>query len=280
MNTNILNLNYYLILNYINKDFYWCLAIPYFEYSGKQIFYQIKDNNSQKTLIFIHGSGGNSNIWDNQFYLNIDYNIIALDLPSHNKSNIFPVLSLDLYVDVVKKFADYLKPERLILGGHSLGGAVIQEYYFKYSNDVSALILCATGGRLRVSQFIYNSIKPKYQEYLNYLRIGSFYRKTSKKVIDNAILETSQIDPEVTYNDFKICDAFNALEKTSSINIPCLIICGKADELTPVKYSQYFHDKIKNSKLVIVKKAGHMVMIEKPSEVNKAIEDFIKTYFK
>ena len=280
MNTNILKLNYYLILNYIKKDFYWCLAIPYFEYSGKQIFYQIKDNNSQKTLIFIHGSGGNSNIWDNQFYLNIDYNIIALDLPSHNKSNIFPVLSLDLYVDVVKKFADYLKPERLILVGHSLGGAVIQEYYFKYPNDVSALILCATGGRLRVSQFIYNSIKPKYQEYLNYLRIGSFYRKTSKKVIDNAILETSQIDPEVTYNDFKICDEFNALNKTESIDIPCLIICGKSDELTPVKYSQYFHDKIKNSKLVIVKKAGHMVMLEKPSEVNKAIEDFIKTYFK
>jgi len=255
------------------------LIIPYFEYSGKQIFYQIKDNNSQKTLIFIHGSGGNSYIWDNQFYLNIDYNIIAIDLPSHNKSNMFPVLSLDLYVDVVKKLVDSLKPERLILGGHSLGGVVIQEYYFRYPNDITALILCATGGRMRVSQFIFNTIKTDYQKYLNYLRTGSFYRKTSDKIIDNAILEVSQTDPEVTYNDFKICDAFSTLDKTESINVPCLIICGKSDELTPVKYSQYFKDKIKNSVLCIIKNAGHMVMLEKPFEVNKAIKNFIKIYF-
>ncbi|MFX0043641.1 MAG: alpha/beta fold hydrolase [Candidatus Hodarchaeota archaeon] len=251
------------------------MTIPYFEYSAKQIFYQIKDNNSQKFLILIHGSGGNSHVWENQFYLNIDFNIIAIDLPSHNKSNSFPELSLDLYVDVVKQLVDFLKPERLILGGHSLGGAVIQEYYFRYPDDVSALILCATGARLRVSQFIFDSIKPNYQEYLKFIRVGAFYRKTSKNVIDNAILEASQIDPEVTYNDFKICDSFNTLDKTETIYVPCLIICGKSDELTPVKYSEYFNNKIINSKLSIIKKAGHSVTLEKPKEVNKAIEDFI-----
>ncbi|MFX1417314.1 MAG: alpha/beta fold hydrolase [Promethearchaeota archaeon] len=257
---------------------YWCDAIPYFEYSGKQIFYQIRDNNSKNTLIFIHGSGGNSNVWENQFYLNINYNIIAIDLPSHNKSNTFPELSLDLYVDVVKRFLDYIKPTELILGGHSLGGVVIQEFYFKYPNEVSALILCGTGGRMRVSQAIFNSIKPNYDEYLNNLRVVLFYRKTSKDIIENAILETSQIDPEVTYNDFKICDAFDTLDKTNSITIPCLIICGKYDQLTPIKYSQFFHDKIKNSELYIINKAGHGVMLEKPNQVNKAIENFIKNY--
>ncbi len=251
------------------------IKIPYFEYSGKQIFYQIKDNNSQNTLVFIHGAGENSNIWENQFYLNIKYNIIAIDLPSHNKSNSFPELSLDLYVDVVKKLVDSLKPKNLILGGHSMGGVVIQEYYFRYPNDVTALILCSTGGKMRVGQLIFNSIKPNYQKYLNYLKVGFFYKKTSKKLIENVILETSQIDPDVTYRDFKICDAFDTLDKTSSIEIPCLIICGKADQLTPVKYSQFFHDKIINSKLCIIEKAGHGVMLEKPREVNTAIESFI-----
>jgi pimeloyl-ACP methyl ester carboxylesterase len=156
-----------------------------------------------------------------------------------------------------------------------MGGVIIQEFYYRYPDDVTALILCATGARMRVSQFIFNSVKPNYQEYLKYLRTGSFYRKTSKEIIDDAILETSQIDPEVTYNDFKICNAFDTLDKTSSINIPCLIICGKSDEMTPVKYSQYFHDQIINSKLCIIKKAGHNVMLEKPKDVNHAIENFI-----
>jgi pimeloyl-ACP methyl ester carboxylesterase len=226
-------------------------------------------------LILIHGAGGNSNIWENQFYLKIDYNIIALDLPSHNKSSKFPELSLDLYVDVVKVLIDSLKSKQLVLGGHSMGGVVIQEYYFRYPQEVSALILCATGGRMRVSQIIFDSIKPDYQKYLNSLGTGTFYRKTSKEIIDNQVLEASQIDPDVTYRDFKICDAFDTLDKTHKIEVPCLIICGKYDKLTPVKYSQFFDDKIKNSEFSLIDKAGHGVMLEKPKEVNQAIENFL-----
>ena len=263
-------------MSHISNLLFWCLLIPYLEYLDKQIFYQVKDNNSQNILILMHGSGGNSNVWENQMYLNIDYNIIAFDLPSHNKSNKFPELSLTLYVDVVKKLVDSFNPEKLILGGHSLGGVVAQEYYFKFPDDVSALILCGTGGRMRVSQVIFDSIKPDYQVFLENLKAGLFYRKSSKDVIENVILETSQIDPEATYNDFKICDAFDTLDKTSSIKVPCLIICGKYDQLTPVKYSQFFHDKIPNSVLHIIDKSGHGVMLEKPKEVNQAIEHFIK----
>ncbi|MFX0039424.1 MAG: alpha/beta fold hydrolase [Promethearchaeota archaeon] len=230
-------------------------------------------------LILIHGAGGNSNIWENQFYLNIDYNIIALDLPSHNKSNKFQELSLDLYVDVVKKLIEIIKPEKLVLGGHSMGGVIVQEYYFKYPREVSALILCATGGRMRVSQIIFDSIKPDYQKYLNSLEKGTFYKKTSKELIENAVLEASQIDPEVTYRDFKICDAFDTLDKTNSIGVPCLVICGKYDQLTPIKYSKFFHDKITNSKLYVIDKAGHGVILEKPKQVNKAIEKFIDSHF-
>ncbi len=187
-------------------------------------------------------------------------------------------MSLDLYVDVVKTIIEKLKPKKLILGGHSMGGVVIQEYYFRYPKEISALILVASGGRMRVSQIIFDLIKPDYQRYLNSLGKGTFYKKTSKEIIEKAVLEASQIDPRVIYRDFKICDAFDTLDKTNSIDIPCLIICGKYDQLTPIKYSQFFHDKIKNSELYIINKAGHGVMLEKPKEVNKAIEKFIVNY--
>jgi pimeloyl-ACP methyl ester carboxylesterase len=54
---------------------------------------------------------------------------------------------------------------------------------------------------------------------------------------------------------------------------------GKQDQLTPVKYSVFFHNNIKKSELHIISKAGHMVMLEKPNEVNLAIENFIKNHF-
>lgn len=213
-------------------------------------------------------------------HLKIDFNIIAIDLPSHNKSSVFSVLSLNLYIDVVKEFTKILRSESIIIGGHSMGGVIAQEFFYNYPKDVSALILCSTGGRMRVSQFILNNVKNNYQDYLDNLREGSFYRKTPKIIIDNAILEASQTGSEVTYNDFKICDAFDTLTKTSTIDVPCLIICGKADQMTPVKYSQFFHDKIINSKLCIIDKAGHNVMIEQPKQLNDAIENFIDEYLK
>ncbi|KKN37677.1 hypothetical protein LCGC14_0761190, partial [marine sediment metagenome] len=45
-----------------------------------------------------------------------------------------------------------------------------------------------------------------------------------------------------------------------------------------VKYSEYFHKKLKNSELVLIENAGHMAMLEKPAEVNNSIENFITKY--
>ena len=165
----------------------------------------------------------------------------------------------------------------MILAGHSLGGAVIQDYYFKYPNDVTALILIGTGGRLRVRPSTLNLVKSDYQEYLTSIPAGAFYSKASKEIIKECIDDTSDIPPEVTYNDFRICDEFDTLQKTSTIQIPCLILCGKFDKMTPIKYSQFFHDKLENSEFKIFKRAGHMVMVEQPKKINRAIENFIKS---
>ena len=106
----------------------------------------------------------------------------------------------------------------------------------------------------------------------------AFYRKTDKSIINAVIEDVSKIPREVVYTDFSICDKFDTLDKTSTINIPCLIVVGKQDKLTPLKYSIYFNEKIITSKLVIIDKAAHMVMLEKPDEVNKSINNFIRDY--
>jgi pimeloyl-ACP methyl ester carboxylesterase len=164
----------------------------------------------------------------------------------------------------------------MILCGHSLGGAVIQTYYFLYPEDLSALILMSTGAKLRVSPAILESLKKDYEEYLNYLNNVAFYKNTSKTIIDGYKSQSSLIGAEVTYYDFKICDEFNLFDKTKSIEAPCLIISGTEDKMTPIKYSQYFHENIAESEMVLIEEAGHMVMLEKFKEVNKSIINFIE----
>jgi len=251
----------------------------YLEFEDKKIFYNIRESGKSKALIFIHGSGGSSNTWKNQLNLDIDYDLVALDLPSHDKSDNFSDLSLNLYVEVVHQLIKTLKFESVILCGHSLGGAIVQQYYFTYPKEVLGLILCNTGGKLRVAPFILDSLKNNFSKFLDDLPAGTFYHATPKTLINPYVEETSKIGAEVTYTDFKICDDFNVLDKLSTINVPCLIIVGKNDQLTPVKYSEFFHNSIKNSELHIINKAGHMVMLEKPDEVNQVIENFINNHF-
>jgi len=176
-------------------------------------------------------------------------------------------------------FINSLKYEDVILCGHSLGGAVIQSYYFTYPSKVKALILVGTGGRLRVSPIILESLTSNYPEFLKALPSAAFYEKTSKEIIAAYINESSTITPDVTFQDFSICDKFDTLEKTSSINIPCLLIVGAEDKMTPVKYSDYFHKNIRINEYKIIQDAGHMVMLEKSDEFNNVIEDFIQKYF-
>ena len=251
----------------------------YLTIEDKKIYYNIKKSGSNRAIIFVHGSGGSSYTWKNQLNLAIDYDLIALDLPSHDKSDDFSDLSLHLYVDVVNRLIKSFDYENVILCGHSLGGAIVQQYYFTYPKEVSGLILFNTGGKLRVAPFILKSLKTNYQEFMDSLPAGAFYRATTKETIELYIQEASKISADVTYKDFKICDDFDVLSKLNTIEVPCLIIVGKQDQLTPVKYSEFFRNNIKNSELHIINKAGHMVMLEKPNEVNQVIENFINNHF-
>ncbi len=246
----------------------------YFKIEDKKIYYNIKKSGSNRAIIFVHGSGGTSNTWKNQVEIDIGYDIIIFDLPSHGKSSEFLELSLDLYVEVLNHVILSVNYEEVVLCGHSLGGAIVQSYYYLYPKRVKALIIIGSGGRLRVSPVILDGLKSNYHEFLKALPSGAFNRKTSESIINDYIKETSTVGADVTYKDFSICDTFDTLEKTSSINIPCLIIVGKSDKLTPAKYSEFFHNKIENSDLHIIDGAGHMVMLEKPVELNNIIINF------
>ena len=197
----------------------------FFNYNGNKIFYEIKKAESKKFLIFIHGSGSSSSIWRYQFDIDDHYTLIALDLPSHSRSDTFKTLSLELYVNVLQKFIE--------------------------------------------------SLKMNYDKFLKDLPIGAFSRKTPTDIINEYVKETSSIGSEVTYQDFSICDKFDTMNLTSTIKIPIIVITGKEDKLTPVKYANYFKEKVTNSKLYIIEKAGHMVMIEQPHQFNEIIKENI-----
>jgi pimeloyl-ACP methyl ester carboxylesterase len=64
------------------------------------------------------------------------------------------------------------------------------------------------------------------------------------------------------------------MARLSEIALPTLILCGRDDKLTPVKYSEYLQQNIPTAQLKIIEGAGHMVMLEQPKAVTTALREF------
>ena len=83
-------------------------------------------------------------------------------------------------------------------------------------------------------------------------------------------------DPKVFLNVFKIyanTEIFHLLKK---INKPTLLLTGEYDLGCSPKHNKIMADQISLSKLVIIPKLKHSLLIESPKTVNKHLISYLK----
>jgi pimeloyl-ACP methyl ester carboxylesterase len=229
-------------------------------------------------VLFIHGAGGSSKSW---FYqtenLKTSMEVALIDLSGHgNASDSEGYVSIDEQRNSIYRVLKTSGIEKCYIAGHSMGGAIAIFCALAFPEMLKGLVLAGTGARLKVFPEILEGIKKDKEKTLRNVISFAFAKNSPETLKESGFQEMMKCRAEVIYNDFFACDQFNVMETVKSINIPALIICGSEDALTPVKYSQYLNENIKGSELVVIEGAGHMVMLEKPGEVNKAIMGFVE----
>ncbi len=252
--------------------------MPFATVAGRSIYY-IQQGRQGLPVIFVHGSGGNHLVWGNQVRaLGAVAQAIAIDLPGHGKSEPPGCTTVRAYTDVVLRLLDALHFDRAVVVGHSLGGAIAQTFGLTYSERTAGLGLVGTGARLRVLPAILEGVltPASFEETMRLVVDYSYAPGLDAEMRRRAEEEFRACAPQVTHDDFAACDAFDVMTRVSEIRAPTVIICGRQDRLTPIKYSEYLASKIANSRLVLVDGAGHSVMIEQPDAVNQALIEFVK----
>jgi pimeloyl-ACP methyl ester carboxylesterase len=255
--------------------------MPILQSSGKQIGYVTGSGGIRKglrTLVFVHGSGGSYLLWNYQrrFFEN-SHNVVAVDLPGHGEAGSDGEDSIGAYAGHLLNLVRALPGDVFCLIGHSLGGAIIQEFTLLYPQHVEALVLVGTGARLRVLPEILKGIQGRFEETVRSICDYAFSKKTSRDLIEKGIETMLQARPGVLYGDFAACDRFDIMDQVGTIRVPTLVVCGGDDMLTPPKYSQFLAEKITGARLEIIDGAGHMVMIEKPGDFNSSVMEFLQT---
>ncbi len=255
--------------------------MPIVRIGKKQISYWIGRkglSEERETVLFIHGAGGGQYTWSYQKgFLEKQFNPIIIELPGHGESEGEGEGEIGRYAEHVYAFLKALGLQKVFLIGHSMGGAIVQTLSLTHAEVVKGIVLVGTGARLKVLPVILNGIKNNFEETVRMINQFAYSRKAPSDLIEKGISIMMQCRPEVLYGDFMACDRFDLINEVEKIILPTLILCGDDDQLTPVKYSQFFHSRIKGSKLEILPNAGHMVMIESPQAFNEKIREFIVT---
>ena len=251
--------------------------MPYVTIVGERAFYALYQGDvlGKRNLVLVHGAGGSHLDWPAPLRRLRETNVYALDLPGHGRSEGTGRSSITAYRDFLFAFLDAMDLEKAIVVGHSMGGAIALDFALHYPGHVDGLILVGSGARLRVAPAILTGILSDFEATVDLVCDYAFGPSASEQLKRLGRQRLLNTPPEVSHGDYTACDAFDVMGRLGEVRCPTLVIGGTADRLTPPKYSVYLRDHIPGAELVLVDAAGHMVMLEKPEVVARAISKFV-----
>jgi len=254
--------------------------------SGGELYYE--EAGDGHPLVLLHAGGMDSRMWDDQFELFSKYfRVIRYDFPGTRGSQI-PTEPFCLCEDL-HDLLSALRIDRAYLAGASLGGRTAIDFTLEYPEQVAALVLAAPG----FSGYSFS------QAYIDkFVKIVSAFKDGGPASLVWAFLQDPTLAPPPEYEsarrkvELMITENFavffldpalwrevgpSASDRLSEITIPTLIMIGERDDADLHEIAKMLSQGIHDSRLIEIADAGHLVNLEKPSQFNKEVLEFLRS---
>lgn len=156
-----------------------------------------------------------------------------------------------------------------------MGGAVALTFAIDHPDLIRQLVLFDTGAKLGVLPEILGGLAGAPLNVIERVITPKSFYKLDPNLARTARRALSLSNPAIFFNDYNACNEFDVRPRLPEISAETLVMCGESGEMTPPKWSHYLNAKIPNSKVFIVKEAGHMAPIEKPDACARVLSDFL-----
>ena len=216
-------------------------------------------------LILVHGLSGSTFWWQhNAPILAARYTVYLVDLPGFGAMRRSPQrLLLSQAADWLTDWMKMVGISSAHLVGHSMGGLICIRVAARYPSVVRRLALIAPAGvpsgRTLYGYFFPLLVALRYMS-VRFLPI-LFY--DALRAGTTTLLRATQ---DLLTQDVR--------DDLGSIEAPTLLIWGVYDTLVPPAVGSILRQKIRDARLLIVKRAGHVVMYDRPRECNEALLAF------
>lgn len=240
-------------------------------------------DSSQPTIVLLHGAGFDHSTWalHSRWFAHHGYGVLAPDLPGHGRSLGAPIATIAGLADWTAALLDAAGATKARLVGHSMGSLIALETAARHPAKVSGLGLIGTAATMAVGPDLLKAAEANDRAAIDMVSIwglgfqaelggslapGLWMHSGAQRVLE-------QCRPGVLFNDLSACNSYqNALAAAAQITVPATVIVGERDMMTPAKAGKALAAALPNSRTVVLRGAGHMMMVEQPDQLLAALQ--------
>lgn len=198
----------------------------------------------QPTVVFIHGAAMDHSVWilQSRYFAYHGYNVLALDLPGHGRSDGPLLTRVDVLADWLWRLLDTVGVDSVSLVGHSMGSLIATEAAAGAPERVTHLALLGAAMPMAVSDALLSAAKANDHLALDMVNVwghgarahfgghpvpGLWMAGAGIRLLERAA-------PDVLYTDLKACNDYRSgLERAKSVTCPVMLLLGREDMMTP-----------------------------------------------
>lgn len=246
-----------------------------------ELAYKEHGDQTKPLMVFLHGGGVSSWMWDKQVKYFHHYHCMTVDLPEQGASKHTNDFSIRLSAEKVNSIIEEKSEHKeVIVIGFSLGAQVLIEMLSQNPHLIDYAII--NSALVRPSPLMRKMIRPMIKMSYPLIKLKSFSKLQAKTLyvgeeyFDTYYKETTEMKADTLIRILEENMSFEIPVSFSKARGKILVTVGGREKGMMKKSAKDITLKNANCTGIIIPKVGHGISLSKPDYFNKLIENWIE----